>query len=77
MAMRNPGGGQDHRCGDLAAERSAQVVTGDAQFTDVRGQPLTLFRRVLDRMRHGKGLRAEQQESQQEVGQGFLHVSLS
>ena len=71
--MGDEGGSDDHRNGDLAAQAGAQIVTGDAQFADMRRQALALVQRVLDRMRRGKCLRAEQQEGQQEVSEMLFH----
>src|SRR5690606_26528387 len=75
MAMRNPGRGNDERRLSLATEAGAEIVAGKTQLAHMRGQTLALIRRVLERMRCGKGLRAEQQESQQQVGKVFLHDS--
>jgi hypothetical protein len=39
-------------------------MSGQAELADMGGQPPALFQRVLDRVRYGKSLRTEQQESE-------------
>ena len=52
-------------------------MSGQAKFASVNGNTLALLQRVLDRMRYGKSLRAEQEESQQEVSQVLFHAAKS
>lgn len=51
IAMRNVGGRNDRRGGNLAAEAGAKIVAGDAQLAGMRGQALALVQNVLDRVR--------------------------
>ena len=61
--MRDIGcsGNKGYRC--AAGYTGAQIMSGKAELANVRGQPPALFQCVLDRMRCGKSLRTEQQES--------------
>jgi hypothetical protein len=49
-----------YRC--AAGYTGAQIMSGKAELTNVRGQPPAFFQRVLNRMHCGKSLRTEQQE---------------
>ena len=71
--MGNEGSSNNRRRGDLAAQASAEIVAGQAQFAGMRRHALALVQHVLDRVRSGKCLRAEQQESQQEMGEVLFH----
>lgn len=71
--MGDEGSNNDRRRGDLAAQAGAEIVTGQAQLTGMCRQPLALVQHMLDRVRGGKSLRAEQQESQQEMGEVLFH----
>lgn len=48
-------------------------MSGKTQLADMRRQAPAFFQRVLDRMRCGKCLRAEQEGRQQEMAEVFFH----
>jgi hypothetical protein len=71
--MGNEGCSDSGRRGDLAAQAGAEIVARNTQFAGMRRLPLALVQHMLDRVRRGKCLRAEQQESQQEMGKVLFH----
>jgi hypothetical protein len=60
IKMRNPGWGNGGWRSHAAGKTRPQVVSGEAEFANVRGQALALLHCMLDRMRCGKSLRTEQ-----------------
>ena len=65
--MRDIGRSDDKGNRRTTGNTCPQIMPGKTKLADMGGQPLAFFQRVLDRMRCGKCLRTEQQESQQEM----------
>lgn len=61
--MRDVGCSDSSRYSLAASDATAQIVSGKAELADMGWQPASLFQRVLNRVRCGKSLRTEQQES--------------
>lgn len=62
----------NRRHSDLAGQTGAQIMRGQTQLARMCGQTLTRIQRMLDRVRCGECLRAEQQDSQQQMGKVFF-----
>ena len=71
--MKNVGCRSDRRHGHLAGNAGAEIMAGKTELADMNRKTLAFIQRVLDRVRCGKCLRAEQKEGQQEVGQMLFH----